>query len=212
MKLLIFGATGGTGSQVVQQALNKGFEVTAFVRNPEKLTLSNPLLKIVKDDVLQQASIDLIMPGHDAVVCCIGVPATKAGQLRSGGTKNILRSMEKFGVDRFICQTSLGYDDSAVILKNTPFVFRKIIVPFLLNKTFEDHSKQEKIVSQSTTNWTIVRPGSLTNGNWSGKYYQGDDYNNDLWKVKISRADVAHFLVGQVTDDRYSGRAVGISC
>jgi putative NADH-flavin reductase len=212
MKLLIFGATGGTGSQVVQQALEKGFQVTAFVRSPEKITVSNRLLKVVKGDVLQQSSIDLIMPGHDAVICCIGAPPTKAGVQRSEGTNNILRSMEKFGIKRFVCQASLGYDDSAVILKNTPFVFRKIIVPLLLKKTFEEHSKQEKIIRQSNTSWTIVRPGSLTNGKLTAQYYQGDDYTNDIWKVKISRADVAHFLVGQVTDERYMHRAVGVSC
>ena len=144
MKILVFGATGGTGSLVVQQALEKGIEVTAFARNPEKLKIQNANLKTVQGDVLQQGSIDKIMPGHDAVICCLGAPAAKAGQLRSEGTKNIITAMTKHGVSRLVCQTSLGYDDSKIVLCYTPFVFRKVVVPYLLKKTFEDHSLQER--------------------------------------------------------------------
>lgn len=211
MKLLVFGASGGTGIQVVQQALTKGIEVTAFVRDPGKLNRSNPRLKIVKGDVLQQKSIDLIMPGQEAVICCIGTPAGKTGHLRSVGTKNILLSMEKFGIKRFICQTSLGYGDSVGILKNTSFFFRNIIVPFFLKKTFEEHLKQEKIIRNSQTTWTIVRPGSLLNTGLQGKYFHGDHYADNTWKVKISRADVASFLLRQLKEEQYHHKTVGIS-
>ena len=211
MKLLIFGATGGTGKLVVQQSLSKGHEVTAFVRNPEKLVISDPSLNIVRGDILQPSTIDLIMPGHDAVLCCIGAPANKALQLRSEGTKNILASMKKNGVSRFICQTSLGFDDSKIVLNNTPFVFRKIIVPFLLKKTFAEHSVQERFITQSDTNWTIVRPGTMINSVMTGQYKHGFDYNDTSLKVKIARADVAHFMLEQLHNSGYNKKITGIS-
>jgi putative NADH-flavin reductase len=211
MKILVFGATGGTGTQVVQQALDKGFEVTAFVRNPEKLKISNASLKVVQGDVLQQTSIDKIIGGHDAVICCLGAPAAKAGQLRSDGTKNIINAMQQNGVQRLICQTSLGFGDSEIVLNYTPFVFRKIIAPYLLKKTFADHLLQETFVKQSNLNWTIVRPGTMTNGKFTCNYKHGFSYADSSLKIKISRADVADFLIKQISSNQYQNKETGIS-
>ena len=211
MKVLVFGATGGTGNLVVQQALENGFEVTAFVRNPEKLKIKNANLKIVQGDVLQQSSIDNFMKGQDAVICCLGMPATKVGKLRSEGTQNIITAMTKAGVSRFICQTSLGYGDSKAVLDFTPFVFRKIIVPYLLKKTFEDHFLQEINIKKSKFNWTIVRPGNLTNKKHTGNYKSGFDYNDSTLKVKISRADVADFLIKSISNPNSYNKVIGIS-
>jgi len=211
MKLLIFGATGGTGKLVVEQALSKGFGVTAFLRNPEKLSLSDPRLSIVKGDVLQQSTIDAIMPGHDAVICCLGAPANKAFRLRSEGTKNILSAMKKYGVTRFICQTSLGFGDSETLLNNTSFIFRKIIVPLLLKTTFAEHSIQEKTIAESDVNWTIVRPGIMVDTAYTGAYKHGFDYTDKSVKVKIARADVAHFMLEQLNNKIYNKKTTGIS-
>ncbi len=211
MKIIVFGATGGTGSLVVQQVLEKGFEVTAFVRNPEKLKIKNTNLKIVQGDVLQQNDIDKIMQGHDAVICCLGAPATKARRVRSEGTKNIISSMAKFDVSRLVCQTSLGYGDSKIVLDYTPFIFRKIIAPYLLKKTFEDHSLQESFIKQSNLNWTIVRPGTLTNSKGAGICKQGFEYNDNSLKVKIARADVAEFLISTLTNQIAYKKVLGIS-
>lgn len=211
MKVIVFGASGGTGSLVVQQALEKGFEVTAFVRNPEKFKLKSPKLRIVQGDVLQQNSIDTFMKGQDAVICCLGVPATKVGKLRSDGTQNIINSMVKFGVSRLVCQTSLGYGDSVAVLKFTPFIFRKIIVPLLLRNTFEDHLLQETIIKNRNINWTIVRPGNLTNGMLTENYKTEFDYNDSTLRVKISRADVADFLIKSIANRNSYGKVLGIS-
>ena len=211
MKVIVFGATGGTGNLVIQQALESGFEVTAFVRNPQKLILKNANFKIVQGDVLQQNSIDNFMNGHDAVISCLGMPATKVGKLRSVGTQNIINSMIKFDVSRLVCQTSLGYGDSKTVLDYTPFIFRKIIVPYLLKKTFEDHLLQENIIQKSNINWTIVRPGNLINGKQTGNYKSGFDYNDSTLKVKISRADVAEFLIKSIADQNSYNKVLGIS-
>ena len=211
MKLLVFGATGGTGTQVIQQALKAGHTVTAFVRNPKKMTVAATRLHIAAGDVLQPAAIDAVMQGHDAVICCIGVPANKAAHLRSEGTRNILQSMQKNGVTRFICQSSLGFGDSAVILQNTPFIFRKLIVPLLLKTTFAEHAVQEAHIKKSGINWTIVRAGSMTNAAFTGLYKHGFDYTDTSIKVKIARRDVAHFMLEQLNSNYYSQQTTGIS-
>jgi putative NADH-flavin reductase len=211
MKILVFGATGGTGTQVVQQAIDKGFEVTAFVRNPEKLKIANPNLKVEQGNVWEQSSIDKIMAGHDIVICCLGTPATKAGQLRSIGTQNIIQSMRENGVQRLIVQTSLGFGDSETVLNYTPFFFRKIIVPYLLKKTFDDHLLQETSIKQSELIWTIVRPGTMTNKKFTGNYRHGFSYADNTLKVKISRADVADFLIKQISSNQYQNKVTGVS-
>ena len=211
MKISVFGATGKTGKLVVQQALNNAFEVTAFVRDPSKMIMTHRNLNIVQGDVMITATIDAVMQGHDAVICCLGLPATKPGLLRSQGTQNIIDSMKKFGVKRFICQASLGYADSEKLLVNTPFVFRKVIVPLLLKKTFEEHALQENIIKQTDLNWTIARPGSMTNGKFTGHYKSGFSSDDTSVKVKISRADTAHFMVQQLNNNDNIRKAVGIS-
>jgi putative NADH-flavin reductase len=211
MKLLIIGATGGTGTQVVQQALQQGITVTAFVRRPGKLKITHTNLKVVQGNVLQQSSINKIIVGHDAVICCLGAPATKAGNLRSAGTKNIINAMQQNEVSRLICQTSLGFGDSEIVLRNTPWFFKKIIVPYLLKSTFADHLLQENFIQQSKLNWTIVRPGTMTNGKFTGNYQHGFSYSDEKLKVKISRADVADFLIQQVSSTQYQKKVTGIS-
>jgi nucleoside-diphosphate-sugar epimerase len=151
------------------------------------------------------------MPGHDAAICCLGSPATRAGKLRSVGTQNILHSAAKLGVARLVFQTSLGYGDSKPLLAFSPFVFRAIIVPFLLKKTFEDHQLQEEYVKKSPLDWTIVRPGTLTDDQPTGVYRTGFGYHDRSVKAKIGRADVADFLVNCLADKSTFHQVLGIS-
>lgn len=211
MKIIIFGSTGGTGSQLVKQGLPQGHYITAFARNPEKLLSKHPNLQIVKGDVLDVASVQHAMKGHDAVLSCIGSPANKIGIVRSKGTKNIILAMEKSGIKRFICQTSLGYGDSRKVLERTPFYFRYLIVPFILKKGFADHALQEEYIKQSLLDWVIVRPGNLTDGDRTGVYQHGFSVADTTIKVKISRADVADFMLKQLTNDTYLKKTPGLS-
>lgn len=211
MNIVLFGATGGTGKQVLLQALEQGHVVTAIVRNLSKIGIKSEHLKIVQGDVLNIASFESAMADQNAVICCLGMPANKAGTLRSEGTKNIIESMKKAGVNRLICQTSLGFDDSIEVLNCTPFIFKKIIVPYILKDTFKEHHKQEMAIRESNINWTIVRPGNLTNGLQTANYKHGFSYKDPTLKVKVSRADVAHFMVKQLVDSYYNNKIVGIS-
>ncbi|WP_255372981.1 NAD(P)-dependent oxidoreductase [Chitinophaga sp. YR573] len=211
MKLIIFGATGGTGRHLVEQALSGGHEVTAFVRDPSKIEIRHPRLRTCKGDVMDYAAVEQAIQGHEAVLSSLGSPANKIGTIRSAGTLNIIKAMKKAGIQRFICQTSLGYGDSRETLNRTPFYFKYLIVPFILKKGFADHALQEEYIRQSRLDWVIVRPGNLTDNARTGNYRHGFPANDKNIQVKISRADVADFMLKQLSDNTYLHHTPGIS-
>src|SRR5262245_39398988 len=110
MKVAIFGATGSVGRVAVKVALEQGHVVTVLVRDPAKLNVKSPELRVVKGNVMDLASVEAAIQGQDAVLCILG--AGRRGNLRAPGTKNIIRAMKKTGVKRLICQSSLGVGDS----------------------------------------------------------------------------------------------------
>lgn len=206
-KVIVFGATGGTGREVVKQALDQNYQVQAFVRNPEKLDMSHPNLSFVIGDVLNYENVLDAIQNQDAVFCCLGMPASDKSSLRTDGTANIIAAMEEKGLDRLICQTSLGFGDSKEVL---PWHMKYIIVPFILKNAFKDHETQERVIQNSKLKWTIVRPGNMTNGKMTRKYQHGFAPTADI-KLKVSRADVAHFMLDQFISDQYLHQKVGVS-
>jgi putative NADH-flavin reductase len=208
MKLLIFGATGGTGRQLVELALAQGHTVTAFARNPTKLDLKHPNLQVVQGDVMDFATVESAVQRQEAVLSALGAPASDKGTVRSDGTRNIIRAMEKAGVRRFICMTTLGMGDSRDML---PFSYKYIIVPLLLRSAFADSERQEKFIMHSQLDWTIVRPATLTNGPYSGVYKHGFPVGAKGLKIKISRADVADFMLKQLASNSYFHKTPGLS-
>ncbi|SDG90194.1 NAD(P)-dependent oxidoreductase [Chitinophaga filiformis] len=211
MKLIVFGATGATGKRIVEQALEQGHLVTAFVRDPSKLGLMHSNLTIAKGDIMDLASVIPAIQGQEAVLCAIGAPANKTGNIRSEGTKNIIQAMKATGVKRLICQTSMGYGDSKKFLDQTPFIFKHIIVPFILKKAFADHALQEEYIKQSQLDWIIARPANLTDEAYTGVYKQGFPLTEKKLKMKISRADVADFMLKQLTTNTYLRKTPGLS-
>ncbi len=145
MKLLIFGATGGTGRELLKQALNQGYHLVAFVRDPTKIEeLQNPNLRVIRGDVLDSAATESAVAGQEAVFSTIGTGARRS-TLREDGTRNIVMAMEKAGVRRLICQSSLGVGNSRA---NLPFFTKYIIVYVFLRHAFADHERQEAIVKK----------------------------------------------------------------
>lgn len=211
MKLIVFGATGGTGQQIVQQALAQGHAVTAFVRNPAKFDRNHPNLRVVQGDVMDLASVERALPGHDVVLVALGASARDKGKVRAEGTRNVVRAMEATGVRRLVCQTSLGYGDSLQVLDRAPLHFKYIIVPFFLRGVFADHELQEDVIKQSSLDWIIVRPGSLTDGERTGRYRHGFAASDKAITVNVSRADVADFMLKQLSDDTYLRKMPGLS-
>ena len=208
LRLLIIGATGGTGRQLVEQALSQGHEVTAFVRNPAKFSLQHPKLRIVQGDVLVPASLEPAMQGQDGVLSALGHKKFLGPtRILSEGTANILRAMKNARVQRFICESSLGIGSTA----GRGGVFATLFVyPIILPFYSWDKLRQEKLIEESDLDWVIVRPAALTNGAARGKYRYGPKAENYFLPVRISRADVAAFMLQQLSDDRFLGSAVGL--
>jgi putative NADH-flavin reductase len=207
-RVLIVGATGGTGRQIVTQALERGHAVTALVRNPSRLRIDHPRLTVVQGDVLDAGSVERVMRDQDAVVSALGHKRYfYPTRILSRGTENILRAMETHGVSRFVCETSLGIGDSA---GRMGLYYTLFVIPVILPFYFWDKTRQEKAIAESRVAWVIVRPGMLTNGDKRGRSRHGHHIGNFLLTVRISRADVADFMLNQLASDTYLRSAPGV--
>ncbi|NOK58855.1 MAG: SDR family oxidoreductase [Chloroflexi bacterium AL-W] len=208
MKLLIFGATGGTGNELVRQALEQGHTVTAFIRNPTKLDRSHANLYVVQGDVMDFVAVTQAMYGQDVVLSALGAPPSNQDMVRTNGTRMVIRAMEQAGIRRFICQSSLGFADSRNML---PLHMKYVVVPLILRHAFADHEAQEQLIKQSQLEWIIVRSGTLTDNGFTGTYRHGFDFTDTILTLKISRTDTADFMLKQVTDTMYLYKTVGLS-
>lgn len=207
-RVLIVGATGGTGRQLVAQALKRGYVVTALVRIPGKLSLEDPHLKVVPGDVLDYSAVEKAVRGQDAVISALGhkrffLPT----RILSEGTRNILSAMAAHGVRRFVCETSLGIGDS---VGRMGLYYSLFVIPLILPLYFWDKTRQERLIAASNLEWVIVRPAVLTNGKGRGTYRYGRHVGSFLWTARVARADVADFMLNQLVDDSYLGTAVGV--
>jgi putative NADH-flavin reductase len=207
-RVLIVGATGGTGRQLVAQALERGLAVTALVRDPARLPIAHPQLTVVRGNVLDGDSIAAAMRGQDAVLSALGHKRYfPPNRILSEGTRNVLRAMEAQGVRRFVCESSLGIGDSAGRLG---VYYTLFTIPVVLPFYYWDKARQERIIASSPAEWILVRPGLLNNGAKRGGYRHGRNIGNFLWTVRISRADVADFMLDQLESDAYLRTAPGV--
>lgn len=208
MNLIVFGSTGGTGRELINQALDQGHNVAAYARNPDKISdIEHASLEVVLGDVLDTANVERAVAGREAVLCAIGAGPERTN-LREYGTRNIIEAMEKTGVRRLVCQSSLGVGNSRT---NLPFFTKYIVVSIFLRHAFSDHERQEGVVRQSSLDWTIVRPPHLKDGPRTGVYQHGFPTTGARIKGWISRADVADFMLRQLVDDAYLHKTPGVS-
>lgn len=195
MKILIVGATRGIGRQVLEQALAAGHAVSALVRDTRRLDMTHDRLKVVKGDILDANSIAAAMVGQEAVCCSIGVKVPwLTVPVFSEGTRNLLEAMKKSGVRRLVCVTGIGAGNSR---GHGGFLFDRLFFPLLLKAVYADKDRQESLIQASGIDWVIVRPGFLTNGPLTGRYRTITNLAG-VTAGKISRADVAHFIVQQL--------------
>jgi putative NADH-flavin reductase len=211
MNLLIFGATGGTGRAIVTQALEQEHRVTAFARNPTAIKTAHENLAVVQGDILDYASVEKAAKGQDAVLSALGTKALRRNITISYGTRNIIKAMEKYEVKRFVFESSISIGDSKPQQRQFGLVYKIIIFPFILRNMFQDKEIQERYIRQSTLDWIIVRPAVLTNGPRTGVYRSEFSATDTSIKAKISRADVADFMLKQLTDDTYVHKTPSLS-
>ena len=200
MKLLVLGASGGTGKHVVMQALAHGHEVTAFVRDPSRLPLRDERLRIFEGNVADAARVAAAVRGQDVVVSTLGVgKPLRHDQDVIDGVRNVIASMKEHGVRRLIYLSTIGIGDGR---EAAGFMIRYVArIP--LRQEFADHEIKEALIRDSGLEWTIVRAPKLTNGVLTGRYRSGTGLKARSPQAMMSRADVAQFLVAQIDDRSY---------
>ncbi|CAN5638526.1 NAD(P)H-binding protein [soil metagenome] len=208
MKLAVFGASVRTGTPLVEQALAAGHEVTAFVRGPSKLVIGHEKLTVSKGDVKDSAQVLEAVAGADAVLSALGHTKSSAKDVQTVGTENIVAAMKESGVQRLVSLTEAGVSDP----KDEPKVFDKVITTLLklLQKdVLEDGENHARVIEKSGLDWVIVRGPMLTEGEKKGEYRVG--YVGKNSGSKISRADVADFMLRQSGSDEYLGQKPMVS-
>lgn len=207
MKLVVLGATGGTGLELVRQSLERGHQVTAFVRSPDALQAFKDRFCVRQGNLLDSSQLADAISGHDAVLSGFGprVPIAKsdAHLLRDFAT-TLTTAMPLAGVRR-------------VIVISTAFLFRDSVIPptYLLGRLFfpgvvADSAAMEQIITHSDLDWTIVRPPQLTDRPHTGKYRLRFAHL-PRFGFKISRADVADSFLNALEKRNTVGRVLGVS-
>jgi len=207
-KVLIVGATGGTGRSLVEQALTAGHSVTAFVRNPEKVGRHHERLRVVAGDAASGApSLSQAMRGQDAVISALGRGQSfKADSLIQRSVPHLLAAMQEHGVRRLVFTSALGVAET---VQQVPLMMR-VFARLLLRDIYADKAAGEALIRRSGLEWTIVHPVGLTNGPLTGTYRAGERLALRGFPT-ISRADTAHFLLSQLDDRSYIGKVVVIA-
>lgn len=208
VKLAVFGATGPTGRQVVAQALQRGDSVTAFVRDPAPLPLSDPRLRVVVGDATRDASaIDEALRGQDAVICALGRGRSfQSGQLMERAMQAIVPALERAGVRRLVLMSSFGVSEPP---GDSPLSLR-LMARLLLGDIFADKLAAEARVRASSLEWTLVHPVMLANGPVTGRYRAGERLGL-RGLPRISRADVAHFMLAEAEGRRFVRKTAVLS-
>jgi putative NADH-flavin reductase len=210
MRLTIFGATGGTGLQLAAQALDQGHEVTAVVRDPSRLTVTdNDRLRVVTADVSDPVAIAPAIDGADAVITALGTRGRGPTTLCGDAGKAIIEAMGKAGVRRLLMVSASGLVRDA----GDGMVIRYVAKPILgrvVRHHFEDLTLCEEEIRASDLDWTIVRPPQLIDKEPTGEYRTAVDVNVRHGR-KIARSDLAGFMLGLVPDRSSVGKHVFVA-
>lgn len=206
MKLVVLGATGGTGLEIVRQAMERGHAVTALVRSPERLKPFGDRITVKQGDLLNSADLQRVIQGHDAVVSGFGprLPISKADA-------HLLQQFAD-ALTRAMLQTSVR----RVVVESVAFLFKDSVLPpaYLLGRLLfpaivADAAAMERIFAESELDWTMVRPPELTDKPYTGKYRVREGHL-PLFGLKISRADVADFMIRVAENHASSRKVVGV--
>jgi putative NADH-flavin reductase len=204
MNVIVFGATGKTGSLVVEKALTAGHTVTAFVHDATHVT--HPDVRVITGDASDPAAVRQAVAGQDAVIDTIGGKSPyKDTELEQTAARNIINAMHAENVQRLIVVSMMGIGESK---DQTPFWYEHLLMPTFLRGSTKDKTAMESAVTTSGLKFVIARPPILTEDAATGsvRVVPLDDKGH-----KITRADLAQFLVDQLTDDQNLGHSLVIA-
>ena len=201
MRLAIFGGTGGTGLELTRQALEHGHNVRVLVRNPNRMPLVNPNMRLVLGNVLDQESVTKTLLGTDAVLSCLGQRNLwKNTRVVSDGTRMLMAVMRQHGVRRLVVESAFGAGESLVYAN----LIARLVFATLLWAPYEDKNLMEPEVKSSGLEWTILRPTRLTDGPLTGRYTMSAGRPA---VSSVSRADVAAAMLRAVEERMWVGEA-----
>jgi putative NADH-flavin reductase len=207
MKLAVLGASGATGKLLVAQALAQGHEVTALVRDPERLVLRHERLRVIPGDLSQPDAVRELLRGAEAVVSCVGVARRTPQSRPSDGLPQLLRLMKEVGVRRYV-----GLSGGAVTLpgEQKPFGARVMarILRLIAPVAVEDKQNELRMLMESDAEWTLVRPPRLTDEPRTGSYRVSLER---MPGIKIARADLAELMLAQVGSVELARKAPYVS-
>jgi uncharacterized protein YbjT (DUF2867 family) len=207
-KILVLGATGGTGRQIVSKALQEGHEVTALVRRPEQDAGLPAGVRVLRGTIMDDPEpLDAAVRGQEVVISALGVgKALRSGSLIARSAPLIVRTMERQGIRHLIFMSAYGVGTTWTDVPILP----RILMGLFFRDLYTDKEIGEEAVRRSNLDWTLVYPVTLTNGPRTGRYRVGERLRLRGFPT-ISRADVAEFILTQVEDRRYLRKGVLLS-
>jgi putative NADH-flavin reductase len=203
MNLAIFGATGGTGRQLVEQALEEGHTVTVLVRNPAAFPIQHERLSLVQGDVRDRARVETVVAGQDAILSALGTNQRGPVSICTDGVERMLTAMNPSQVRRLLVVSAYGVAESHH--RN----LYNLLVWTSMKEKMLDKERMEKLLEHSDIQWTLIRPPALTNGPRTQHYHTGTDLRISATS-HISRADVADFMLRSIDDTSMVGKALTI--
>jgi putative NADH-flavin reductase len=205
MRLAIFGGTGGTGLELTRQALEHGHNVRVLVRNPNRMPLVNPNMRMVLGSVLDPESVTKTLLGTDAVLSCLGQRnLVRNTRVVSDGTRLIMAVMRQHGVRRLVVESAFGAGESLALAG----LAGRLLFATLLWAPYQDKNVMEPEVKASGLEWTILRPTLLTNGLLTGRYTVSAGRPAAM---RVSRADVAAAMLRAVEERLWIGEAPAVT-
>lgn len=206
MKIVVFGANGKTGIEVTKQALEAGHEVIAYVRRENAIDFQHSKLKIIVGLLNDESKISEAIAGADACISTLGGNSLRKPSTDfTNGIQLICKTMEELKVKRLIYLSSIGANESYYYMQR---LVRFLVVDLMLRIPLADHSSNETHIRNTKLNYTIIRPGGLSDGPLNLKLSTGTEKIVFKGNPKISRASVASFILQQLTDARYVLQAV----
>jgi putative NADH-flavin reductase len=208
MKIVVFGASGGIGKQVVRQALEAGHQVTAFVRNPDKLSLDHSNLRICQGDVTDSVNVEQVVAGQGAVISALGPTRPPVPGMMESAAKNIISVMQKHGLKRLLSTTGAGVRDP----EDQPKLFDKMmktLLTFMAKEVLQDSEANVNLIRDSNLDWTIVRFPRLLDGAHTGKY--GVGYVGKNSGSQLLRADGVDFILKELEKGDYINKTPIVS-
>jgi uncharacterized protein YbjT (DUF2867 family) len=214
MKVLVFGATGGSGRAAVEHLIEQGHEVSAFVRRRDAALPKGT--GVITGDVMNAGDVERAVEGHDAVVVTLGIsenpfrvrlfgPARTPADVRSSGTRNVIAAMRKHGIRKLVVQTSYGVGATRDRLS----LIDRMFFALVLKPQIADTEVQEADVTASGLDWVLVQPVHLTDGGDDPMPYASAA--GDTGKLQVSRKSVGRFLANAVSDTTWIGKSVAVS-